>query len=165
MKTLFIHGWLGEGADWREVAGLLGRPTTLVDLPGHGARRDARPRDFDDALAALVAYDWPGNVRELENVVQRAVLLCQDDVLTVDDLLFGPSGGAAAPMVGALSMEDPAFQEAIANEQMADVERVAILATLERTGGNKTEAARRLGLTARTLSNKMKIWRSAGLVA
>ena len=54
---------------------------------------------------------------------------------------------------------------AIANNAMADVERVAILATLECTGGNKTEAARRLGLTARTLSNKMKIWRQAGLVA
>ena len=48
---------------------------------------------------------------------------------------------------------------------MADVERIAILATLDCSRGNKTEAARRLGLTARTLSNKMKIWRQAGLVA
>ena len=55
--------------------------------------------------------------------------------------------------------------KAIGNNTMADVERVAILATLASTGGNKTEAARRLGLTARTLSNKMKIWRMAGLVA
>ena len=53
----------------------------------------------------------------------------------------------------------------LANKAMADIERVAILATLESTRGNKTEAARRLGLTARTLSNKMKIWRQAGLVA
>ena len=48
---------------------------------------------------------------------------------------------------------------------MADIERVAILATLDETRGNKTEAARRLGLTARTLSNKLKLWRQAGLVA
>ena len=50
---------------------------------------------------------------------------------------------------------------------MADLngKRIAILATLECSRGNKTEAARRLGLTARTLSNKMKIWRQAGLVA
>jgi two-component system response regulator HydG len=48
---------------------------------------------------------------------------------------------------------------------MAEVERIAILATLESAGGNKTEAARRLGLTARTLSNKLKLWRSQGLVA
>jgi two-component system response regulator HydG len=54
---------------------------------------------------------------------------------------------------------------ALANNPVAEIERIAILATLESTGGNKTEAARRLGLTARTLSNKMKIWRQSGLVA
>jgi DNA-binding NtrC family response regulator len=48
---------------------------------------------------------------------------------------------------------------------LADIEREAILATLESTGGNKTEAARRMGVSARTLSNKMKLWRAAGLVA
>jgi DNA-binding NtrC family response regulator len=48
---------------------------------------------------------------------------------------------------------------------MEEIERVAILATLQSTRGNKTEAARRLGLTARTLSNKMKLWRASGLVA
>ena len=53
----------------------------------------------------------------------------------------------------------------LANLRMADIERYAILATLESTGGNKTEAGRRLGLTARTLSNKLKLWKSAGLVA
>ena len=53
----------------------------------------------------------------------------------------------------------------LANRAMADIERVAILATLGETRGNKTEAARRLGLTARTLSNKLKLWRQAGHVA
>ena len=53
----------------------------------------------------------------------------------------------------------------LANRELADIEREAILATLECTGGNKTEAARRLGVTARTLSNKMKLWRRLGLVA
>ena len=48
---------------------------------------------------------------------------------------------------------------------LADLEREAILCTLEATRGNKTEAARRLGVTARTLSNKMKLWRQIGLVA
>ncbi len=110
-------------------------------------------------------------MRELENVVQRAVILGAQEgdaaEIDVEDLLFGPAAtGAAEGAVrpGELGLEHPAFQEAIANESMADVERIAILSTLERTGGNKTEAARRLGLTARTLSNKMKIWRHAGLV-
>ena len=49
--------------------------------------------------------------------------------------------------------------------QLADLEREAILCTLEATRGNKTEAARRLNVTARTLSNKMRLWRELGLVA
>jgi two-component system, NtrC family, response regulator HydG len=60
------------------------------------------------------------------------------------------------------SIYDPAV---LANRKLADIERDAILATLDETGGNKTEAARRLGVTARTLSNKMKLWRQLGLVA
>ena len=62
--------------------------------------------------------------------------------------------------IGPISAASP-----LANRQIADIEREAILCTLEATRGNKTEAARRLGLTARTLSNKMKIWKQAGLVA
>jgi two-component system response regulator HydG len=54
---------------------------------------------------------------------------------------------------------------ALANRTIEEIERVAILATLISTKNNKTEAARRLGVTARTLSNKMKLWRSTGLVA
>lgn len=73
----------------------------------------------------------------------------------------------AAPLVtdkgeylGSISSYSP-----LANRQLADLEREAILCTLEATRGNKTEAARRLGVTARTLSNKMKLWRELGLVA
>ena len=62
--------------------------------------------------------------------------------------------------VGVISSSSP-----LANRQLADLEREAILCTLEATRGNKTEAARRLGVTARTLSNKMKLWRETGLVA
>ncbi len=129
------------------------------------------PNLTQDACEQLLSWRWPGNVRELENVIQRAVILGSRGTepfdLCAEDLVFGPEAkGAATDQVSAqeLDLDHPAFQEAIANESMADVERVAILSTLERTGGNKTEAARRLGLTARTLSNKMKIWRHAGLV-
>lgn len=124
------------------------------------------------AAEQLVTWRWPGNVRELENVIQRSVILSSREngphEIDATDLMFGPeaSPDASGQSLAAndLDLDHPAFQEAIANRSMADVERVAILSTLERTGGNKTEAARRLGLTARTLSNKMKIWRHAGLV-
>ena len=62
--------------------------------------------------------------------------------------------------LGAIAASSP-----LANRTIADLEREAILCTLEATRGNKTEAARRLGVTARTLSNKMKLWRQLGLVA
>ncbi|MFT6830100.1 MAG: DNA-binding NtrC family response regulator [Planctomycetota bacterium] len=132
------------------------------------------PSISEDAQERLETWGWPGNVRELENVVQRAVILGGSEnghsVISASDLVFGPeamSKGKDSEQIGTsdLDLAHPAFKAAIANEPMSDIERVAILSTLERTGGNKTEAARRLGLTARTLSNKMKIWRHAGLVS
>lgn len=160
------------------IAALKDRPEDVLPLARRFCEMYAHqnglpvPRLSRAAEEQLLAWRWPGNVRELENVVQRAVILADRDatefVLEPEDLVFGPeavTGGADMIDAEELDLEHPAFQEAIANNSMADVERVAILSTLERTGGNKTEAARRLGLTARTLSNKMKIWRHAGLVA
>jgi two-component system response regulator HydG len=63
------------------------------------------------------------------------------------------------------SVPTTALGPSLANRQLEENERVAILSTLDSARGNKTEAARRLGVTARTLSNKMKLWRSTGLVA
>ncbi|MEM7515960.1 MAG: helix-turn-helix domain-containing protein, partial [Planctomycetota bacterium] len=73
--------------------------------------------------------------------------------------------GPAAPFPSPQEAGESTLAPYLANRAMSDIERVAILATLDSTRGNKTEAARRLGLTARTLSNKLKLWRQAGLVA
>ena len=153
------------------VPALREHPADILPLAHHFAEVHARrngvkpPRLTPDAQERLLAWSWPGNVRELENVVQRAVILGRDGRLAAEDLVFGPSGSHAGAVAKELELEDQEVARALANNTMADVERVAILATLESTRGNKTEAARRLGLTARTLSNKMKIWRQAGLVA
>ncbi len=154
---------------------LRSRPEDIVPLAlhftEHYARSNGRPTPVltREALERMRSWAWPGNVRELENLIQRAVVLLRGETIDVEDLAFGPSAGAVAGPRGARGTElaDPetALSLSLANRRMADIERVAILATLESTGGNKTEAARRLGLTARTLSNKMRIWRSAGLVA
>ena len=156
-----------------EVAPLRERPEDITSLAEHFAAVHAakngseQPMFEAEAVRRLQTWSWPGNVRELENVVHRAVILGRDGRVSADDLVFGPSTASVASGVlpGDLDLFDKAVATAIADHEMADIERVAILATIESSGGNKTEAARRLGLTARTLSNKMKIWRSAGLVA
>jgi DNA-binding NtrC family response regulator len=123
----------------------------------------ATPQLSAAAELRLTQWSWPGNVRELENVIQRAVVLLQGDTVEANDLVFGPASGPVG-IVGQGQAATPA-RPALANRPLADIEREAILDTLQCTGGNKTEAARRLGVSARTLSNKMKLWRQLGLVA
>lgn len=136
------------------------------------AQRNGRPKPLlsEEAREQLLRWQWPGNVRELENVIQRSVILLDNEVLDIEDLSFGPSTASRSASRGEVTTADIFDPEAdlgnrLANMAVADIERIAILATLESTGGNKTEAARRLGVTARTLSNKIKLWRSTGLLA
>lgn len=154
------------------LAPLRERTEDVLPLAEHFTRHYARQNGCAvptlSALAreSLASWSWPGNVRELENVVQRAVVLANDGTITPEVLVFGPSArnipAAALPSAPA----EPTYSaEALADRKLADIERDAILATLESSSGNKTEAARRLGVTARTLSNKMKLWREMGLVS
>ncbi|MDP6762656.1 MAG: sigma-54 dependent transcriptional regulator [Planctomycetota bacterium] len=152
------------------LAPLRARPEDVVALAEHFIERfavlDGHPRPVlsDAARERLVQWPWPGNVSELEIVIQRAVVLASGEAISEEDLcLDGGTGTEQPPEEGVHPERD--LGRRLANLPMADIERYAILATLESTGGNKTEAGRRLGLTARTLSNKLKLWRSAGLVA
>jgi len=139
----------------------------------HYAHQNGRsvPSINPAAQLELQRWSWPGNVRELENVIQRAVVLLHGDTIDVEDLSFGPlaAGGTetlpSATGMPVIAKAGPQSAHPLANRPLADIEREAILATLDCTGGNKTEAARRLGVSARTLSNKMKLWRQIGLVA
>lgn len=99
------------------------------------------------ARRLLHDYAWPGNVRELENLIQRAAILCTGDTLDTSHLPAELSGAARKAAV-----LDP-FPE---NLTLAELERLWIDRTLERAGGNKTEAARRLGIDASTLHRKLK---------
>jgi DNA-binding NtrC family response regulator len=118
-------------------------------------------------MERLHAWRWPGNVRELENVIQRTIVLLSSDTIEAADIVFSdartPPGAGAASAASAPATSDLGHE--LANRTLEEVERVSILATLEAARGNKAEAARRLGVTPRTLSNKMKAWRSSGLVA
>ncbi len=112
----------------------------------------ATPALAPDALDALTSYAFPGNVRELENILERAVTLCDDDTIDVDDLqLPSPSNGiGSTPQKGI----EAAFGDL--EGYLQDIERAAIEAALEHTGGNKTEAAELLGLSFRQFRYRAK---------
>jgi two-component system response regulator HydG len=103
------------------------------------------------AMDRLLRYPWPGNVRELMNTVERAVVLSRADILDEEDV---------APVLEMEIQKAPGGQaveaEAEADTSLEAVEKATILKTLEEAGGNKSEAARRLGITRRTLHLKLK---------
>jgi DNA-binding NtrC family response regulator len=152
------------------LAPLRERREDVLALAEHFAKEYAasngRPQPLfaADARRRLEEWSWPGNVRELENVIQRAVVLMQGNAIGAE-LLPGGAGGTQATDSPSASPFGFSTGTSLANRRIDDIEREAILATLASTGNNKTEAARRLGVTARTLSNKMKLWRRLGLVA
>ncbi len=153
------------------LAPLRDRREDIVPLAQHFAQHYARRAGLDvptftpEAIDALQVWNWPGNVREVENAIQRAVVALRHTRIDVADLALSPSSSGSAPgTTGGAALPTEALGPQLANRKLEEIERVSILATLQAARGNKTEAARRLGVTARTLSNKMKLWRSCGLV-
>lgn len=103
------------------------------------------------SLDCLLRYTWPGNVRELENAVERAVILCQGDLIHREDL---PVNVSEAPEPE--PEENKTDMQALAGLSLEMVEKQVIENTLRLTGDNKSEAARRLGITRATLHNKLR---------
>lgn len=109
------------------------------------------------AMERLVRYAWPGNVRELENVIERASILLLGEHISERELPERFGAGAqddslAGVLTDALAADCPTLD---------DVERAVILQTLKRFGGNKTEAARALGITRKTLHARLTKYNSA----
>ena len=104
-----------------------------------------------ETMKRLVAYHWPGNVRQLRNVIHHACIVATGDFVQPEDLpVLAPSA--------------PAIPDAWLDMRLDEVERHVILTTLERHHGNKRAAAEKLGVTARTLANKIKLYRQQGLI-
>ncbi len=103
------------------------------------------------AMDALVRHDWPGNVRELENAMERAVIMTTGEYVTQRELPrnLADSGLTDVPI-------SASGEPALAGLSLDELERRAIMATLHECGDNKSEAARRLGITRATLHNKLK---------
>lgn len=100
------------------------------------------------ATEQLAAYSWPGNIRELRNAIHHACVVAQDGVIQPQDL----------PRISAPSSSLPEYT----GMTLEEVERAVILQTLRTANGNKTIAANQLGVTSRTLRNKLNSYRQQG---
>lgn len=111
-----------------------------------------------EALRRLTAHDWPGNVRELENCIERMVVTATKRVLDVDDLPPETFGGQnlaeQSPASGHLATH--ASAPSLAGMSLSALEERAIRDTLNTTGGNRTEAARMLGISLATLHRRIE---------
>jgi two-component system response regulator FlrC len=110
------------------------------------------------ALERLKTMPLRGNVRELENLLQRAVLLARTEMITEDDLIVGPS----APSAETAAAVDKTLSDELLASPLKDVERRMIFHTLGKTGGNRTHAAQILGISVRTLRNKLNEYKDSG---
>jgi DNA-binding NtrC family response regulator len=170
------------------VPALRERADDVILLAEHFLQRFARKHGVkvtgfaDSARAALNAYRWPGNVRELQNLVERAVILSESGRpvaaaslgLPGESVLVNPP--AASPSPGAESSGHDARvihlhspEEAASSltnaqgvKRLEEIEKQAIRAALRQTGGNRTQAAAALGISIRTLRNKLQEYRDAG---
>ncbi len=146
------------------------RPSDIRPLAEHFAKKYASANGLpnrplsDEAVGSLLAHHWRGNVRELENTMHRAVLMAQSDKIEPEAIMItgqslptekaqpaqviASAGTATAPLVG---------------QTVAAVERDLIIDTLQHCLGNRTHAANILGISIRTLRNKLKQYNESGV--
>jgi two-component system response regulator FlrC len=145
-------------------------------LEGCGQTLELAPQ----TLELLVKYDWPGNIRELENVVQRAAALAKNSTIYPKDLFLPQQSGCSSERngndqetSGSVPQDGPPLEgesdapvsqkiQLKAGFSVSEMEKRLIQLTLEETGGNRTRAAQLLGISLRTLRNKLREYRVAG---
>lgn len=148
------------------IPSLRDRPADLPVLYQHFLHKYAEANGVPDrpiseaAARAIAAYHWPGNVRELENAMHRAVLLATGDEIGVDAIMLpdGSRPGAASAAGGSAVSGDDAATAGLVGMTVAEVERDLIIDTLSHCLGNRTHAANILGISIRTLRNKLKLY-------
>jgi two-component system, NtrC family, response regulator PilR len=141
------------------VPALRERPSDIPEiaeaiLHRFGRRSNAEPSQLAvDANEMLQSYPFPGNVRELENVLERALTLCTDGVITTEHIKL--RGGARAPAAEPPPSGGEESRGAL-GDKLEDMERDAIIKALEKTRYNKTAAAKLLGMSFRALRYRVK---------
>ncbi|HIN84955.1 MAG TPA: sigma-54-dependent Fis family transcriptional regulator, partial [Myxococcales bacterium] len=138
------------------------RDEDIIMLVQHFLRSFAKQNDkpmvtlSGPVLDMLRNYGWPGNVRELEASVFNACLFCDGDTLMLDHFSHKPELVASVGVTSKEASQDAGFS--LAGMSLAELEEQAIVAALERSDGNKVEAAGQLGITRQTLYNKLKAY-------
>lgn len=121
----------------------------------------------NETAAFLCDYDWPGNVRELENAIKRGVALSQGDKIEIWDLIWDDSRRPKPTQERPATLEPNAGEtvQVAVGTSLAEMEKRLILATLAKTNNNRTKAAELLGISVRTLRNKLHQYRAQRLEA
>jgi DNA-binding NtrC family response regulator len=162
-----------------QVPPLRERAEDILLLADHFLRRFARKHGVkatgfsDSARAALMAYNWPGNVRELQNTIERAVIMAESGRPVTAALLGLPSSLGQLEFPPAGETVTPETETTAAGEisatggngpivNLAEMEKQAIQSALRQTDGNRTQAAAALGISIRTLRNKLQEYRDGG---
>lgn len=142
------------------------RPADVVALAEHFAKKYAVVngvsvrRLSESARLAVASARWPGNVRELENAMHRAVLLAVGPEIDRDAIRL-PDG--SSPQQKSLPQNDAETGETLVGRTVAEVEQALILQTLDHCLGNRTHAATILGISIRTLRNKLRLYSDEGV--
>lgn len=160
-----------------KIPALRDRPADILALAEHFGRKYAEINGMPerplaaDAKRELIAARWPGNVRELENTIHRAVLLASGIEIGVE-AIRSPDGARMEGNVAVPRSADPAVRaaqtaeavtRALVGRTVAEVERDLILDTLDHCLGNRTHAAKILGISIRTLRNKLNEYEAEGI--
>jgi two-component system response regulator AtoC len=147
LKVVEIH--LPPLRDRREDIPLLAQ----VFMREYAKDNGKNVKDFTaDALEALINYSWKGNVRELRGAIEHAVVFCRGDRISMRDLPASMRGGGASSSIGA--------QRSLASGDITvkDAEKQLIVRALKEVGGNRSEAAKKLGMSRRTLHRKLHLY-------
>ena len=145
-----------------EIPPLRERPADIAILAPHFIRKYAKANGVDplplsaDAKRALLAHPWPGNVRELANAMHRAVLLADGESISPEAIRLG------GPSVTAHAGAEGGSDGGMVGRTVSAVERDLIIDTVQHCLGNRTHAANILGISIRTLRNKLKQYNEQG---
>jgi DNA-binding NtrC family response regulator len=144
------------------------RPDDIIALARHFAAKYSEANGIkarglsEPAIEKLLSYEWPGNVRELENAMHRSILLASGDDIGADAILLSNSAMAPASPTHPSGASAGERADTQVGKTVSEVERELIIDTLSHCLGNRTHAATILGISIRTLRNKLKQYNDDG---